>query len=355
MVPIRWIEKRKPHWQRLEELVELGGKGLRKMSGRDLQELGLLYRQTASDLSVVLEDRSSRQLAVYLNQLLGRSHNLLYFGHRIKVSRIGRFYADTYPRIFRETLSATGLATCLFAVTMLAAWAITLRDPGFAQCLLGTQMIDTIDRHEMWTKSVVAIKPLAASGIATNNLSVAFSMFAFGITGIGTIWMIVFNGLLLGTVGAATWHAGMALPFWSFVAPHGVLELPAIFIAAGSGLTIARGLLFPGMLPRRQSLAQASGQAVRLLLGTIPLLLVAGTIEGFISPSALPPAMKFSLAAVLLPTLLVWLLGKRAQAGQGRANQMTTAPYGRGSVLDVHTRNGAATVGSGALTGGRGL
>jgi uncharacterized membrane protein SpoIIM required for sporulation len=119
--------------------------------------------------------------------------------------------------------------------------------------------------------------------------------------------MLTVNGLLLGVVGAATWRAGMALQLWSFVAPHGVLEFPAIFIAGGAGLEIARGMLFPGLLPRRDSLAQAGGRAAQLLLGTVPLLLVAGSIEGFISPSALPVSLKFLLAAVLFTALVVYL------------------------------------------------
>ncbi|MBV8821038.1 MAG: stage II sporulation protein M [Acidobacteriaceae bacterium] len=307
MIPIRWIEKRTPHWQRLEQLIQRGAKGLHGIDGRELQELGTLYRQTASDLSVVLEDQSSRNLAVYLNQLLGRSHNLLYLGHRFKVSRIASFYSEMYPRLFRETLAATSLATGLFFVSMLAAWAITLHDAGFAATMLGPHMMDTIDRRQMWTESVVAVKPFAASAITTNNLTVAFSMFALGITGIGTLWMILFNGLLLGAVGAATWHAGMALSLWSFVAPHGVLELPAIFIAGGSGIELARGLFFPGFLPRRDSLAQSAGRASRLLLGTAPLLLLAGTIEGFISPTAIPMGLKFLLAGLLFPALVLWL------------------------------------------------
>jgi uncharacterized membrane protein SpoIIM required for sporulation len=161
----------------------------------------------------------------------------------------------------------------------------------------------------MWTQSIVTIKPVAASSITTNNLTVAFTVFALGITAVGTIWMILLNGLLLGVVGAATWRAGMALSLWSFVVPHGVLELPAIFIAGGAGLEIARGFLFPGLLPRRESLGQAGGRASRLVLGTLPLLLIAGTTEAFFSPTNAPAAMKFSLGAVLFAALLAYLFG----------------------------------------------
>jgi uncharacterized membrane protein SpoIIM required for sporulation len=308
MITIRWLEKRKPYWARLEQLVQRSGSGVATLSHDELRELGLLYRQTASDLAAVREDVSSRQLTVYLNQLLGRSHNLIYMGHKQKVNELVHFYGDTYPRIFRETLPQTVVATLLVFATAIAAWVITLRDPAFAYRLLGPHMIETIEQRQMWTDSIVTIKPLATSGIMTNNLSVAFSMFALGITGgLGTIWMLALNGILLGAIGAATAHAGMALRLWSFVAPHGVLELPAIFIAGGAGLEIARGLLFPGLLSRRDSLERSGGRAIRLLLGTIPMLIIAGLIEGFFSPSSAPVAMKFGLAAALFAALLTYL------------------------------------------------
>ena len=310
MISNRWLEKRKPFWARLDELVQRSSRGVSSLGHSELQELGLLYRQTASDLAAVREDTTSRLFATYLNQLLGRCHNLIYHGQKQEVSGIVRFYSDTYPRIFRETLPQTLLTVAIFLFTGIIAWVITLHDPAFAYRLLGPKMMETIEQRKMWTESIVTVKPLASSSIMTNNLSVAFSAFAMGITaGIGTIWMIMLNGLLIGVIGAATWKAGMALQLWSFVAPHGVLELPAIFIAGGAGLEIARGLLFPGMLPRKVSLSQAGGRAARLLLGTIPMLIIAGIIEGFFSPSGAPVAMKFGLAAVLFAALMAYLFG----------------------------------------------
>ena len=275
-----------------------------------------MYRQTASDLATVREDASGKQIRAYLNQLLGRCHNLIYMGHRPKMSGLVRFYSETYPAVFRRTIRQTLLAVAIFVVTAVGAWVVTLHDPAFSQRLLGPSMTETIEQRKMWTQSIVTIKPLASSGIMTNNLAVAFSMFALGITGgIGTVWMIVVNGLLLGTVGAATMKAGMALQLWSFVAPHGVLELPAIFIAGGAGLEIGRGIWFPGLLPRKDSLVEAGGNAAQLLLGTIPMLVIAGVIEGFFSPSAFPAAAKFAFAAVLFAALIGYLFvhGRRSR------------------------------------------
>jgi len=278
--------------------------------------LTLLYRQTASDLSTVREDVTSTQLTIYLNQLMGRAHNLIYMGRRARPKGIWTFYKDSYPAIFRETLSDTLTAFIIFLAAGVTAFLVAMADPSFARYLLGGRMIDTIEHHKMWTQSIVTVKPLASSAILTNNLTVAFSTFALGITaGIGTVWMMLLNGLLIGVVGEACWREGMSLQLWSFVAAHGVLELPAIFIAGGAGLGIARGLLFPGRLPRRASLAKAGARSVRLVLGTIPMLLIAGFIEGFVSPSSLPALVKFLLAAAL-GTLLVLYLSSKTPAAE---------------------------------------
>jgi uncharacterized membrane protein SpoIIM required for sporulation len=308
----RWIEKRKAHWQRLETLLARGHQhgGVSRFTHEELRELALLYRQTAADLSSAREHRVDAHLATYLNQLLGRAHNVIYSGTRPRPRGLLRFYAVTFPQVFRATWRYTFAATVLFALGGVAGTALSLADPGFQRFVLGGQMMDTIERREMWTHGIVAIKPLASSQITTNNLSVSFAAFAMGITaGIGTAWMMLLNGALIAVIGVACFRAGLSVSLWSFVAPHGSLELPAIMIAGGAGLILARGLLDPGTLPRREALAQAGGRAVRLLLGVIPMLIVAGAIEGFISPEAIAPPTKFVIGAALFTLLVMYLAG----------------------------------------------
>ncbi len=314
MISAYWLEKRKPYWSRLEQLVaSTGRRNIRALSHREIQELALLYRQAASDLSRVREDPTGNELARYLNQLLGRAHNLIYMGRRAGPAGILHFYSVEYPQIFRRTFPFIFAAFLLFAVGGLAGFLLSLSNPAFSRFLLGGKMIETIEHHQMWTQSIVTVKPLASSAIMTNNLTVCFTTFAFGITaGIGTVWMLVLNGLLLGVVGAACWNAGLLFSLVSFVAAHGVLELPAIFIAGGAGLVIARGLLFPGELPRRVSLARAGALGVRMVLGTIPLLIVAGSMEGFVSPSNLPAPVKFAVSAILGTALVLYLRSNRS-------------------------------------------
>ena len=328
MISTSWLRKRRPYWARIDELlVRSGNGGIRALSHLELQELAVLYRQTASDLATIREDPSSRNLAHYLNQLLGRAHNRIYMGRRVRAGGIIPFYRDTFPQIFHETLPYTLTACAIFFATTAAGLMMAIFDPGFQRYFLGSGMMETIEKRQMWTHSVVSVKPLASSAIMTNNLTVSFTTFALGITaGIGTVWMLAFNGLLMGVVIGACWQAGMADQLMSFVAPHGVLELPAIFIAGGGGLLLAKGLLFPGSLPRRASLVLEGGRAVRLALGIIPLLIVAGTVEGFVSPTDLPSKWKYTLAAGLFALLLLFVMRKNVQPRPAAAHAPGDAP-----------------------------
>jgi uncharacterized membrane protein SpoIIM required for sporulation len=324
-----WLDQREPYWRRLEALLERGAQdGLRSLTSDELQELGLLYRQIAADLATAREDPSSARVALSLNQLLARAHHTIYSARRPSRSGLIRFFRDVFPATFRANAGRCLVSLCIFIGAAGLGVALTNRYPEFVLKLLGPEMIATIERHEMWTHSIVAVKPLASSAIMTNNLSVAFTTFALGLTaGLGTIYLLFLNGLLLGTVGAACAAAGMSGPLWGFVAPHGVLELPAIIIAGGAGLRLAEGFLFPGLLPRRVALASTASEAVRLVLGCIPILVIAGIIEAFVSPTELAPPLKFGLAAALFALLVLYLMSGRGDDGrEARADSAASRP-----------------------------
>ena len=315
MISTTWIEKRKPYWQKLEALVSVGKAGVNSLTHSELQELSLLYRQTAADLAVVRQDPSSIHFARYLNQLMARAHNVIYSGRRADPWSIVRFFRQEYPRIFRRQVKYCGFAAAVFVVGALSGTALTLEDPDFELQILPPQLVQSIQRRQMWTHSILSVKPNASSKIMTNNMSVAFTAYATGIlAGLGTLAEMFFNGLLLGVVAAACALAGMSLSLWSFVAPHGALELPAIFLAGGAGFRIAHGLLVPGTLPRTHSVAIAGREATSLVLGTIPLLIVAGAIEAFVSPTSLEVPLKFALASalVILLTAYLFAFGRKA-------------------------------------------
>ena len=294
-------------------MTACGRRSVAALTHDEVRELALLYRQTAADLSIAREDPASAPLARYLNDLLGRSHNLVYSGGaRARPAGALRFFVHDFPRVFRETLPHTLTAFALFLAGMVAGVVLSIADPGFERFILAGRMMDTIERREMWTHAIVAIKPFASSQIMTNNIAVSLAACATGMFfGLGPVYMMLFNGLLIGVIGSACQRTGMSLQLWSFVAPHGALELPAIFIAGGAGLVLAQGILFPGTLPRRDSLALAGRTAIRLLLGVLPMLVIAGIIEGFISPTSAPVGLKFVIGAALFTLLLLYLFVPR--------------------------------------------
>jgi uncharacterized membrane protein SpoIIM required for sporulation len=309
VISTHWLQQRTLYWKRLDALIDrVHRSGLRTLTPDELRELGQLYRQVASDLATVREDPASLRFEVYLNRLLARAHNTIYSAERASASAVLSFISTTFPAAGRAHARHCLLAAALFWAGAIVGALLTSHDPEFSGKLLGPEMIETIRRHEMWTHSIVAIKPYASSAIMTNNMSVAFTTFALGITaGLGTIYMLLFNGLLIGVVGMACGLEGMGLQLWSFIAPHGVLELPAIFIAGGAGLRLAQGVLFPGTWPRRDAIARAGREAVTLVLGCIPILVIAGVIEAFVSPTELPVPLKFTMAAAIAALFAMYL------------------------------------------------
>ena len=216
MISTHWLEKRQIHWNRLETLLNQSkNQGLNSLTRTELQELGLLYRQAAADLSTLREDRSGRSYERFLNLLLSRAHNTIYSGQKSSPWNILHFYRFTYPKIFRRNLSLFNAAVLLFMAGALAGMMLAATNREFMQSFLGPSMVDSIDHHKMWTDSVVSIKPAASSAIMTNNLSVAFFAFASGITaGLGTVYILVFNGVMVGVIGMACWYGGMSLSLW---------------------------------------------------------------------------------------------------------------------------------------------
>ncbi len=248
----QWLAKRRPYWDRLAALLgQADASGARRLTRDELRETALLYRQAASDLSTLRQDTTARGYAEHVNQLLARAHHIIYSSRRKGFLRILVFLRDEYPALVQRQIRYVLLSLVILLAGALLGSVLTLARPQFMRHMLGPAMVQTIERHEMWTHSIVGIEPVASSMIMTNNLSVCFIAFAGGIIfGLGPLYSMFFNGLLLGVIGVACQQHGMALDLWSFVAPHGSLELPSIVLAGAAGLRLAHGVLFPGDLPQ---------------------------------------------------------------------------------------------------------
>jgi uncharacterized membrane protein SpoIIM required for sporulation len=317
----QWIQKRRPHWDRLASLLaQSDSSGLGQLSRAELQEMALLYRQVAADLSVLRQDATARTYAQHVNHLLARAHHIIYSGRKTTLLTLFRFLRDDYPAIFQRQVGYVAASLVVALAGAMLGVVLTNARPEFMRHFVGPRMIATMERHEMWTQSIVGVAPLATSAIMTNNLTVSFVAFATGIAfGVGAFYSMVFNGLLLGVIGAACHQYGMSVALWSFVAGHGSLELPSILIAGGAGFRLGHAMLFPGGLRWKDSVAQGGVEAARLVSGIIPLLVIAGTLEGFFSPSQAPVWLKFTVGGMLFTLLMLWLF-RPAKANSAASN-----------------------------------
>jgi uncharacterized membrane protein SpoIIM required for sporulation len=317
MISNLWIDVRKDNWNRLEVLLRhVESHGVKSLSRPELRDFGLLYRQAAADLSSVRADHSSRSLEHFLNRLVGRAHNFVYSGEQISPRSVWMFLAHGYPRLVRRL---SGYVWTAIAITLLAAALgaiITMVRPDFGVMFFGAQRVADLDQHKMWTDNILTIKPQASSAIMTNNIMVCFITFAGGITaGLWTIVSLFQNGLMLGVIAVICAQHHMSLSLWSFIASHGALELPSIMFAGAAGLRLGAGILFPGFLRRRDSVAIAGVEAVQLVSGTIPLLIIAGSFEAFLSPTHIAAGIKFAVGTALFTGLCLWLgLGGKKDA-----------------------------------------
>jgi uncharacterized membrane protein SpoIIM required for sporulation len=332
----QWLQKRRPYWDRLSWLLNQAAQGgVRRLSPAELRETALLYRQAASDLSTLRQDSTARAYADLVNQLLARAHNIIYSSRRKGFRKIFEFLRDGYPALVQRHFRYVMLSLVIMLSGGALGTVLTLARPQFMRHMLGPEMVDTIEHNKMWTESIVGVEPAASSAIMTNNLSVCFLAFAGGIVfGLGAIWSMFNNGMLLGVVGVACAQHGMALDLWSFVAPHGSLELPSIILAGAAGLRLGRGVVFPGIYRWRDSIALAGVESTRMVAGIIPLLVIAGSLEGFFSPSAAPHWLKFTVGGTLFTLLLVWLFRPVGVAAtSGEKGDAKTAPAQRAGLL----------------------
>lgn len=316
-----FIAARKARWDRLTYLLGRVRKGRRgRLGAAEIEEFGLLYREAASDLALARREHPRAAVVPYLNSLLGQAHPYVYARRGDKGRSVVRFFTGEFPTTFRRNGKLILISFLTFFLPALLAYLLTMMSSEAAAVLAPTGIADRIhqvNRSGRWADISSTESSLAASTIMTNNIRVAIVAFGGGILiGLPTVLVLALNGLMLGSVAALAQQGGVGLELWSFVSPHGWIELTVTFIAGGAGLGLGRAILLPGLLSRRDALVNAAGEAVRLLMGGASLLVVAGAIEGFISPSLLAPGLKFAFGVLTGIALFSYLLlAGRARAG----------------------------------------
>jgi uncharacterized membrane protein SpoIIM required for sporulation len=301
----RFVEDRRARWARLGQLASRARGRVERLSADDVLELGRLYRATTSDLAIARRDFPRDMATERLNDLVAAAHALVYSEAPTSGRRLRRFVLNELPATVRSQLPWTGAAFALFVVFAAATFVIGIAFPDAAQSALPEESRQQLAQRQLWTDIPESVRIVAGPLIIVNNVRVAVVLFAGGLTaGVVTVYGLVANGAMLGTLFAVVQGYGLAGGLLTFIAGHGALELSATFLSGGAGLRLGWAILRPGDRSRRDSLRLAGAQAVRALMLVIPVLGIAGVIEAFLSPSGAPTILK---AAVGVATgLLLW-------------------------------------------------
>ncbi|WP_342381512.1 stage II sporulation protein M [Myxococcus stipitatus] len=318
-----FVAQHRADWDALEALLARQREGT--LTLQELRTLDSLYRRAASDLAHAQTFYPGTDAHRFLNQLCARAYGAIYQPPRERWAQVRAFFLRDFPRTLRRELRYVGASGALFILGLLLGALVVLWEPRGAELLVPSGVRQYVAQGRMWTDDILSVAPpdTVSSGIATNNLTVTILTFALGLFyGLGTMFVLVNNGVQIGAITALCAREGMAGRLLDFIAAHGPVELSIIVIAGGAGLMVGQALVDPGELPRGQALALRGREAVKLVLGCAPFLACIGVVEGYVSPGDLFPTWaKTALGLGLGGLFWAYLL----RAGRAEA-EATEAP-----------------------------
>ncbi|QRG65604.1 stage II sporulation protein M [Brevibacillus choshinensis] len=299
--------RHKSAWAELEQLVERFTRQPRKINADEINRLTLLYKKTSAHLAYIRTFHPTDEVTLYLNLLVSRAHNLTYRQQGSSWYQLKHFFGHHLVQLVQQRMGFVAVAALLFLIGGAAGFAAVLVDPLNVYYVLPQGMAEQINPAQLGEGHESVNSPVLSTMIMTNNIKVAMLAFVGGITlGILPIYLLLFNGLLVGALAGVYALAGSSYAFWAYILPHGVIELTAIFLAGGAGLHMGYRLLVPGRYNRKHQFLIAAKQSAQLLLATLPLFVVAGLIEGYITPSKLSLETKYGVALLTLVILAAW-------------------------------------------------
>jgi len=303
----RFLERGRGRWEMLEALLAAA----ERRRSTSIDDLALGYRAATTDLAIARSRDYDPRLIAYLDQLVTRAHALVYRGAtRPRWPAIVRFASTTFPREVRRSWRAIALCIAIGVATGALSFALTLERPSNAYAFVPASLVPTVTRslHDTNFGFDRAFAPAMSAMIITNNIKVSAFAFAGGVSGgIFTASIIGFNGLMVGTLAALFARRGLGADFWATIAPHGVIELTAIHIAGGAGFVLAAGLVRPGRLRRVDAFARNARRAATLIVGVAGMLVIAGLIEGFVSPQRLPGEIRVGVGLLTGLALVLYI------------------------------------------------
>jgi uncharacterized membrane protein SpoIIM required for sporulation len=296
-------------WDRLDRLSRR-----RRLSGEEADELVTLYQRAATHLSVVQSAAPDPALVSRLSTLVARARAATTGSHDPAWRDVSRFFIRSYPAaVYRTRRWWIGAAVLSIALGVLVgAWVAG--DPQVQATVAAPEEVRQLVEHDFADYYSQHAAGGFAAKVWTNNAWVAAQCIAFGVLGLPVLWVLLQNALNVGLVGGLMAANDRLDLFFGLILPHGLLELTAVFVAAGTGLRLFWAWVDPGPRPRLRALAEEGRAAGAVALGLVVVLAVSGAVEAFVTPSGLPTWGRITIGAVVEVLFLgyVFVLGRWA-------------------------------------------
>jgi uncharacterized membrane protein SpoIIM required for sporulation len=313
----RFLSERTPAWDELAALVQRARRKPERLGPDGVRRLGALYRAASADLALARRAFPGTPVVARLEELVPRARHLVYEAPGRRAPVVGFVRRDYWRLVAERPLLLLLSAGILFGPAALSGgWA--LRDPGAAAGLVPSEYKSVTEPRSTDLGLSPSEEAAFSSEIFTNNIQVTFIAFAGGIVfTLGTAFILLTNGILLGTVAGLAVEAGNGRTFFELVTAHGVLELSCIVVAGAAGIRMGWSVIDPGRRSRTASLVAEARAAVAIVIGTAPWLVVAGIVEGFVTPAGtgLATVLTVGFALGALYWALVFALGRPTTPG----------------------------------------
>lgn len=307
MKEVTFIRRNIDRWKDTEKVLE-------EAKALSPDRLADAYVELTTDLAFSQTHFPDSRVTIYLNNLAFALHKEIYRNKREKWSRIISFWTREVPEIMRDARREVLISFLIFTVSVFIGVLSTLNDPDFARLILGDGYVD------MSLENIAKGEPMAVYGsmseipmflgITLNNVRVAFLCLAMGVlTSFGTGYILVSNGIMVGAFQAFFYHQGLLWESSLAIFLHGTLELWGIVVAGAAGLAIGNGWLFPGTYSRLESFRRGAKRGLKIVVGAVPVFVIAGFIEGFVTRhTELPAAFRLGLILASLAFIIFYYI-----------------------------------------------
>lgn len=325
----QFVQSRRKDWSEFRRLIEkLEVQSSRNITSSEVTQFSRLMREVSNDLAVIQSREWGREIADYLNSLVTRGYNNFYAAPPGNFKQFLRFVAFGFPRLLRENWAFFLAGWCLFFVPMFLAWGLIQHDPSLAARVLPPEQLEMMEQmyaspfygdEEGAGEQNGEMTPLAegyldqrsvmAGFYVNHNVGIAFRCFSIGILmGVGTCYVLIYNGLAIGAVSGYIISAGHWENFLSFVITHGSFELTAIAVSGAAGLMLGDAVVHRRNRTLFDSLKVRGLDAVKIAVGAGVMLVVAAGLEAFWSPAPIGSSIKFIVGSACWVFVYAWLL-----------------------------------------------